>query len=227
MIETRIEIDQATRARMQKILLDFSKATGKTVEQGIQTMARSAASMLAIKTQPFGVSEKTYGKMKNLIAKQAHRAISHANVAGIEGSAKSVHRQIRVDGKVPKGLQTDGQFRRSPISFGERKHYVDMHVKTAGKIKAAWIEAGESVTGKRMPAKPWIRRHIGKGRGKSEKSGEGLDYKITIINTIPWAGGLIYESDIEDATTGALKRSMNYFQRTIKKEIEKANRALK
>ena len=224
MIDVKLEIDRTTQRRMEEVLRNFAAATGKTVEDGINQIARGAAKQLAIKVQPFGIDAKTQQMLHKLVAKQAHRAISNANVEGIQGTAASVHTKARVRrGRVPKDLATKGQYKRSPISSSERNAYVDKVVKKIGQAKAAWIEAGEKVDGKKITVKRWLRTHVGGGFGSATKKDKGMNYSVELENSTPYIKSIQFTEDTQDAVTTAYVNGFKWMQTTIRKQIEKAN----
>ena len=227
MIDVKLEIDRTTQRRMEEVLRNFAEATGKTVEDGINQIARGAAKQLAIKVQPFGIDTETQRKLHKLVAKQAHRAISNANVEGIQGTAASVHTKARVSrGRVPKDLATQGQYKRSPISFSERNAHVDKVVKKIGQAKAAWIEAGEKVDRKKITVKKWLRTHVGGGFGSATKKDKGMNYSVELQNSTPYIKSIQFTEDTKDAVTTAYVNGFKWMQTTIRKQIEKANQEL-
>lgn len=227
MIDVKLEIDRTTQRRMEEVLRNFAEATGKTVEDGINQIARGAAKQMAIKVQPYGITGKANDILHGAVAKQAHRAISNANVQGIQGSAASVHTKARDRrGRVPKDLATRGQFKRSPVSLSERNAHVDKVVKKIGQAKAAWIEAGEKVTGEKITVQKWLRTHVGGGFGSATKKDKGMSYSVELQNSTPYIGSIQFTEDTKDAVTTAYVNGFKWIQITIAKEIEKANQEL-
>ena len=224
MINVKVEIDRATQRKMEDTLRNFAAATGKTVEDGINQIARGGAKQMAIKVQPYGITGKAKDLLHGLVAKQAHRAISNANVQGIQGSAASVHKKARDRrGRVPKDLATQGQYKRSPISFSERNAHVDKQVKKIGQAKAAWIEAGEKVDGTKITVQKWLRTHVGGGFGSATKKGKGMGYSVELENSTPYIKSIQFTEDTAAAVATALKNGFKWMQTTIAKEIEKSN----
>jgi hypothetical protein len=227
MIDVNIEMDPATLRKMEEVLKNFAEATGKTVEDGINQIARGGAKRLATKVQPFGLGSNTQEKLHKVVAKQAHRAIINANVQGIQGTAASVHTKARDRrGRVPKDLQTRGQFKRSPISFSERNAHVDKTVKKIGQAKAAWIEAGEKVDGTKITVLKWLRTHVGNGFGSATKNDKGINYSVTLQNSTPYIGSIQFTEDTAAAEADAYVNGFKWMQTTIDKHIEKANQEL-
>jgi len=227
MIDVKLEIDRTTQRRMEEVLRNFAAATGKTVEDGINQIARSAAKQLAIKVQPFGINGKAKDLLHGLVAKQAHRAISNANVQGIQGAAASVHTKARDRrGRVPKDLATQGKYKRSPISFSERNAHVNKVVKKIGQAKAAWIEAGEKVDGKKITVQKWLRTHVGGGFGSATKKDKGLNYSVELENSTPYIKSIQFTEDTAAAVATALKSGFKWMQTSIDKQIEKTNQDL-
>tara|TARA_R110000868_G_scaffold234956_1_gene488638 strand:- start:88 stop:768 length:681 start_codon:yes stop_codon:yes gene_type:complete len=224
MIDCKIEIDSATQRKMEEVLRNFAAATGKTIEDGINEIARGGAKQMAMKVQPYGITGKAKQILHGAVAKQAHRAISNANVQGIQGTAASVHIKARVRrGRVPKDLTTQGQYKRSPIPLSERNSHVDNQVKKIGRAKAAWIEAGEKVDGTKITVQKWLRNHVGSGYGAARKKGKGMGYTVELENSTPYIRTIQFTEDTAAAMATALKNGFNRLQTIIDKEIEKVN----
>ena len=227
MIDVKIEMDRATLQKMEGVLRTFAAVTGKTVEEGINQIARSSAKQLAVKVQPFGIDVKTQQMLHKLVAKQAHRAIGNANVQGILGNPSSVHLKARNQrGRVPVGLNTQGKYKRKPITQEDRNSYIDKLVSKVGQAKSAWIEAGEKVDGTKISVKKWLRDHIGKGYGSATKSEEGIKYSVELKNSTPYIGSIQFTDDTAAAVVSAMKSGFKWMQKSIDKHIEKANQDL-
>jgi hypothetical protein len=226
MIDVDIQIDRASQRKMEETLRKFATATGKTVEDGIQNIARIGAKQLAIKVQPYGITGKAKTMLHGIVAKQAHRAISNANVTGIEGSAAAVHLKARQRGRVPREIQTKGQFKRKPIPITERNAHVDRQVKKIGRAKAAWIEAGEKINGGAIKVQKWLRSVIGGGYGAAIKRGNGMGYSVELRNSTPYIDKIQFTQDTAAAVISAMKAGFKQMKIATEKEIEKANRAL-
>ena len=227
MIDVNIEMDPATLRKMEEVLKNFAEVTGKTVEDGMNQIARGGAKRLATKVQPFGLGSETQQKLQKVVAKQAHRAIINANVEGIQGDAASVHTKARDHrGRVPRGLLTEGKYKRSPISVSERNAYVDKVVKKIGIAKAAWIEAGEEIDGTKITVLKWLRTHVGNGFGSATKKDKGMNYSVTLENSTPYIGSIQFTEDSAAALADAYKNGFRWMETTIEKHIEKANQDL-
>jgi hypothetical protein len=227
MIDVKVEIDRATQDKMEDALRMFAAVMDKTVEDGINQIARGGAKQMAIKVQPYGINKKTKDLLHGLVAKQAHRAIRNANVQGIQGTAASVHTKARDRrGRVPKDLATQGKYKRSPISFSERNAHVDKTVKKIGQAKAAWIEAGEKVDGTKITVQKWLRTHVGGGFGSATKKDKGMNYSVELQNSTPYIKSIQFTEDTAAAVATALKSGFKWMQTTIDKQIEKTNREL-
>ena len=227
MMDVNVSIDDATIRKMERVIDSFVKNTGKTAEDGIRRIAVAGAKQLATKVQPYGISSKTKDMLHGIVAKQSHRAISNANVEGIEGSAASVHLHGRVAGRVPRGIATWGQFKRSPISFPERNAHVEKQVQKVGRAKSAWIEAGENIEGGgKISVQAWLRKNIGGGYGTSKSTDQGMNHVIILSNTTPYLRKIQSTQDVASAVATAMKNSFKAMITATRKEIEKANRAL-
>lgn len=226
-MQVRIEIDKATRQKMEKVFADLIKTTGKTAEEGVGMIAKSAARRLIHTVQPYGVNQAVGEKYKKSIAKQVSRAVRNANVIGIDGDASTVHRRARDrKGQVPKSLKTDGQFKRRPIETEDREAQIRKAQAKAGRAKGAWLEAANGIGGKTSGIARWISDHATGGYGSCRKTGEGMKHKITLENRTPYLSKIQTDRDVAQATVTGMKNAFKQMQKIIDKEIEKANRAL-
>jgi hypothetical protein len=227
-MDVKIEIDRASRRKMESVINDFAKRTGKTAEDGVAMIAASAGKRLIHTVQPYGTKQSVGEKYKKSIAKQVHRAIRNANIEGSAGTAASVHLQRRDSkGQVPRELPTDGQFKRQPIEMAETMDHVRKAQAKAGRAKGAWLEAVNGIGGRKVSGiGKWITDHASNGYGKCIKTGQGLNHKITLENLTPYIGKIQPDKVIAQAIASGLKNAFKSMQRTIDKEIEKANRAL-
>lgn len=225
MIDVNVSIDRATKRKMERVISDFAKATNQTAEDGIRRIAVLGARQLATKVQPYGITGEARKLLHGAAAAQSHRAISNANVEGIQGDAASVHLRARKGGRVPRDISTRGRFKRSPISFAERNQHVDKQVKKVGRAKAAWIEAGES-TGEKITVQKWLRQNIGGGYGSATTRGKGIEYTVTLNNKTPYIRKIQFPQDVAAAVVAAMKNSFKGMITSTQKAIEKANRSL-
>lgn len=233
MIETKIEIDRVTQARMEKVLRDFAATTGKTVEESIKRMAKSACKRLAETVQPYGMGggklgSKNLDKFMGSIAKQVVRAVRNANIEGNAATAAAAHRSRRDrSGQVPRDLKTQGRFNQSPIAFSDVDRQIKKAQSKAFLSKAAWVKAGDEL-GKPKMAKVdrRIRKNIPNAPGGFTSSGKDIETKITIFNHVPYADRIQSNSDVKASAMEGMKNGLAYMQTTTKKTIEKANREM-
>jgi hypothetical protein len=154
--------------------------------------------------QPYGVAKKQGEKLEMSIAKQVHRAIRHSNVAGQNGDASTAHRQNRDSrGRVPKGLKTDGQFKRDPIEPSDRIRQAQKKMANAGMAKAGWITAHDLISSdKAKGIAQYIRRHQGKN-GACNKHGSGMKHNIILENNCPYIESVQSQKDVMAAIKSA------------------------
>jgi len=227
MMDVNVSIDASARRKMERVIADFAKATGKTAEDGIRRIATTGARQLATKVQPYGITGAAQKLLHGAVAAQAHRSIRKANVEGIGGNPETVQRGARVNGRVPRSLVTKGKFKRAPISVTDRNAHVDKQVKKIGRAKAAWIEAGESIQGGgKITVQKWLRQNVGGGYGTSTIKGNGMKYAVTLINRTPYIRKIQFTKDVAGAVIAAMKNSFKSMETATRKAIEKANRAI-
>jgi hypothetical protein len=166
-------------------------------------------------------------KFENSIGAQVARAVKNANITPGYGSAEQAHESRRnAKGQVPKGLQTGGKFKRSPIAISEREELARKKKLRAGQAKGAWVEASNKIDGKKMSGvAQWISRHDAGGYGDATKAGSGLKYTIELINRTSYIKKIQSGKAIAQAVAYGLKNGYKRMAKIIEKEIEKANRA--
>lgn len=199
----QITFGKLASAHFKNELAQYTKDTEKTIEDALTQVAKIAAKNLASKVQPYGVAKKQGEKLKMVIAKQVHRAIKHANVAGQDGDASSVHEQNRVRGRVPRELKTKGQFKRDPIDPPDRFRHVQKKMENAGMAKAGWITAHDLISSdKAKGIAPYIRKHKSKN-GACNKNGSGMKHKIILENNCPYIESVQSQGDVMEAIKNA------------------------
>ena len=224
-----IEIDPASRRKMERVLRDFEKTMGQTVEDGINIVAFSSGRRLVNRVHPFGL--KKGREQKNNIGRQIDQTFYFVNAGVISGSGmKDAHNNERRYGRVKFRNQRGTDRYQERISTGELESYKKTQQRKAGRVKAAWVSAVESIGGKqkkmgKIPA--YIRRHVPSKYGYSNKSGAGMKYVIELVNDTPYLTTRLQNGrDLMDAAADGLKLGFRRIQKMIDKTIEKANREM-
>jgi hypothetical protein len=213
----RFQLDPASVRGFRARLTEFSRGTGKTIQESMNLLGKSCAKELASLVPPYGVSAKQGAAFQKSIAKQIDRAIRAANVAGTSGSAGFVHAQVRRKGQVPKGLKTQGQFKRDPIPIKDKVDLLRKKQAAAGTAKGAWVAAGDAIDGKKMRGiSKWIRRHAQKNGAASIRS-EGIGSTISLSNNLPYINGLQPQSVIDLALKRGYARNFRHMTIVVKK----------
>jgi hypothetical protein len=213
----RFSIDQASVRGFRGRLVEFSKGTGKTIQEAMNLLGKGCAKELASLVPPYGISAKQGAAFQKSIAKQVDRAVRHANVAGTKGSARLVHEQVRRKGQVPKGLKTQGQYKRDPVPIGDKIDLLRQKQMAAGTAKGAWIAAGEAIDGKKMRGiSKWIRRHA-KRNGFASIKAEGIGSVISLTNRLPYINALQPQSTIDTALKRGYARNFRHMTIVVKK----------
>ncbi len=222
-----VEIDRASRRKMEEVLNEFAKRTGKHVEDGINEVAKSAARRLVHTVQPYGMNAGKGAKFQSSIGGQVYRAAQNANVTGRPGNAAEVHRAARDSrGQVPKELTTQGRFKRDPVEIAQREEQARRQKSKAGRAKGAWVEAANDIGGAKMSGvAQWIERHNTGGYGEAVKSGSAMKYTVELKNRTPYLRSIQTGKAIAQAAAFGLKNGFKRIVKITEKEIEKANRA--
>jgi hypothetical protein len=197
-----IKFTSYTKVHFADSLKIYLEETEKSVEEALTQVAKIAAKNLISSVQPYGTSQVKGQKLEKSIAKQAHRAIMHANVIGQEGDVSSVHNQNRNQkGQVAKGLRTKGKFQRDPISVPQRALHVNKKMKNAGIAKAGWFAALEEIKGDKRGIAKYITRH--KGQGSAKTTGKKMKCKIILENNVPYIESVQSAADLAKAISKA------------------------
>jgi len=219
---------------MEDTLQEFSRLTGKTVEDGINDIARSTARRLAQQVQPYGLKPETGAKFKESIGYQVDRAWLGVNLGAFPATTdmKAAHYAARNGSR--KGTVPHRLFRKEKgkpwlglIPGTERESYKKKAQAKAGRAKAAWVEAANAIGGPKLSGiADWIGRHVGGGFGSASKTGKGLDYQVTLENRTPYLGRILPDTTVAKSMAAGLKNGFTRLQKIIEKEIEKANAKL-
>lgn len=169
----------------------ITKKLNKTVEEGVQDVARLAAQKCANSTYPSGTSSKTRDTLNNTIYKDVNRAYIVANTDNTDdGDYLLKNRNNK--GRVSVGIKRKG------ISRAEYERLKEKFVKTAGMAKAGWLQAAQELSPKaRVPV--WLR--------KDQKLATVLVTKnsVTITNNVKYASNLITDGQIRNAIINSYK----------------------
>lgn len=213
----RFQLDPASVRGFRMRLTEFSKGTGKTIQESMNLLGKGCAKELAVLVPPYGITAKQGAAFQKSIAKQIDRAVRAANVAGTQGSAEFVHAQVRRKGQVPKGLKTQGQYKREPIPIRDKVDLLRQKQAAAGTAKGAWIAAGEAIDGKKMRGiSKWIRRHAKKNGFASIKA-EGIGSTISLTNRLPYINALQPGAVIDTALKRGYARNFRHMTIAVKK----------
>jgi len=198
-------------------IAEYERKIGKTERDAMIDLGKLSSKELAIRVQPFGVSAKVGKKFEASIQAQVHRAIKNANISGGSQNASQAHQSRRNSrGQVSRALTTGGQFRRSPIELADRFELAKQKSLNAGLSKGAWIDAGESLDGKKISGIPkWIRRHVKNGTSKIDQTASGI--VIYLTNQITFIVSAMSDSDINKALTTAYRKNIKRMQTALNK----------
>jgi hypothetical protein len=170
----------------------IEKQLNKTVEEGIKDVGRLAAIKCASSTFPSGTSGKVKTSLQNAIFKDVNRAyiVNEHSTETDDGSYLQSHRNSK--GRVSVGLQ------KKPLKRADYEKIKQRLVKTAGLVKAVWLQAASQLSAKvRVPA--WLRK------GEDLADVVVTKRSVTITNKVKYASNLITDKQIENAIKNAYK----------------------
>lgn len=224
-----IKTDPTGVARFNKSLEDFTKATGKTAEEGLQRMAKSACRRLASTVQPYGLKGDKLDKFVKNIGHQIDRVWFGVNLGAFPESReiKSAHNAARVKGSVPnrKFKKEKGKPWLDLIPIGLKNDYKKIQQARAFRAKAAWVKVSNDLGKPKMSGiDNRINRHAEAARGFVTKTGHDLKAKIEITNATSYIKNIQTESEVIISQQQGFKNGLKWMQITTAKTIEKANK---
>lgn len=230
-MDTKIEMDKATVAKFQKTIADFVAATGKTAEEGMTRIAKSACRRLAFTVQPYGLKGGKLAKFKKSVATQVDRAWFGTNLGAFPATnnMRDAHYAARQNGSVPKGIfrKEKGKPWLGLIPASERDTYKKIAVNKIGRAKAAWVKIANDLGKPKMSGlDSIITQHIDDARGSKTVSGKGLTTAVKISNETTYIKKIQYTEDVAKAAADGMKNGLKWMTITTAKTIEKANREL-
>lgn len=223
-------------SQMRKTIDKLAKVTGMTAEEGVKTIAMSTARALAIKIQPFGISNQYKGKkFEASIRRQVETAWFGVNLGAYPATSdmKQAHYQARVRGKVPvrKFRKQKGKPWLGLISNEAKNAYIKTQVKKAGRAKAAYIDAANGLAirsyGKRGGTQkisgvaPWIKDNVGEGWGNHAILGRELRALVELENKTPYVSFITRDADVKRALTEGRKNGLKRMEIVIAAELKK------
>lgn len=224
-------MDAATIAKFERTLAEFTEATGKTAEEGMKRIAKSACRRLASTVQPYGLKDGKLAKFQKSVATQVDRAWFGTNLGAFPAtnSMKDAHYGARRNGVVPKQLfqKEKGKPWLDLIPASDRDAYKKLAVEKVGRAKAAWVKISNDLGKPKMSGlDSTITRHLAGARGGHNVSGTGIKTNVQISNDVPYIKKIQFTEDIAKASTEGMKNGLKWMKITTEKTIEKANRQL-
>ena len=224
-------MDDATVAKFEKTLADFVASTGKTAEEGMKRIAKSACRRLASTVQPYGLKGGRLAKFQKSVAAQVDRAWFGTNLGAYPATnnMKDAHYAARRNGEVAKQLfrKEKGKPWLALIPVSDRDTYKKIAGEKVGRAKAAWVKIANDLGKPKMSGlDSIITRHLDDARGSQTVSGSGLTTAVTISNETPYIKSIQYTEDVAKAATEGMKNGLKWMTITTQKTIEKANRQL-
>lgn len=224
-------MDKATVDKFEKTISDFVAATGKTAEEGMTRIAKSACRRLASTVQPYGLKGGRLAKFEKSVAAQVDRAWFGTNLGAFPATnnMRDAHLAARQNGRVRKQLfqKEKGKPWLDLIPASERDTYKKIAVGKVGRAKAAWVKIANDLGKPKMSGlDSIITRHLDDARGSKTVSGSGLTTAVTISNQTTYIKKIQFTEDVAKAATEGMKNGLKWMTITTQKTIEKANRQL-
>jgi hypothetical protein len=228
----RISISPKQRRILDAEMKEFAKRAGVAVGEVVAIVGQSCAKELARKVQPWGLSQAVGIKFMTSIEIQIRKAARYALQRGIEGDLKSVHQRLR-NRRGAVTVQPSAEFdpKRKPFGKWEAPKLIDNKLPKAGRAKAGWIAAGESIsspllktargiTRKIKGVPDWVRRHAKSSFGSSIFRNNGrLSSTVYLTNNVNYAYSKNNSNrgDVSTALSDGYKRSITMIRARLKK----------
>ena len=227
----RISISPKQRRILDAEMKAFAKRAGVAVGEVVAIVGQSCAKELARKVQPWGLSQAVGKSFELSIEKQVRKAARYAEQKGIEGDLVTVHRNLRHNGAIDVNPSRQFQPKRKLFPQSERDALVNKQVPKAGKAKAGWEAAGESITSPLLKTArgitrkikgiaPWIRRHTKASAGSSIFRNNGrLSSTVYLTNNSNYAYSRNNANiqSVSTALSDGYKRSITMIRARLKK----------
>jgi hypothetical protein len=219
------------QSETKQLLRKFEQLTGKGIETGIKEMALSTSRQLATKMQPYGISDKgKAAKFLQNIEKQVAQVWFGINLGAYPESTdlKSSHYALRRNGRIRgrKFRKEKGNWWRGLITEDERDRYAKEQQAKAGRAKAAWIAAGNSLgVGKASKIGRWIQRHVGSGWASATVMDRGLNAKVELANNTPYLTGVQKQRDVAAALRAGRTNGIKRMRIIVDKQTKKIAKA--
>jgi len=228
----RISISPKQRRILDAEMKEFAKRAGVAVGEVVAIVGQSCAKELARKVQPWGLSQAVGEKFMTSIEIQVHKAANYAMEKPISGDIATVHQKLRNRrGAVTVQASAEYNIKREPFYGWEIKHLAKIKSKLAGKAKAGWIAAGESISSpllktargltRKIKGVPnWVRRHAKSSFGSSIFRNNGrLSSTVYLTNNVNYAYSKNNSNrgDVSTALSDGYKRSITMIRARLKK----------
>lgn len=209
----------------RKLLKLYEKHVGKGVADGVKEMANSSARSLAMRVQPYGLTDKKMAIFAQNIGRQID-FVSYAVRTGEAFGAQTLaagHNALRKNGKVRTRRLRSGEV-VNPIPQGEVEQYRRQQMGKAGRAKAGWLDCAIKLGGKLSGVGSLIKRHVKGNWG--HVSGIGTK-NIVMINQTPYLTGPQKDKDVRYALALGRKNGLQHIAKQIRGAIKKAERETK
>jgi|14_taG_2_1085336.scaffolds.fasta_scaffold00668_12 hypothetical protein len=221
------KVDPQSERAVKEMLKAAGNVIGATSSEFVAIVAHKTAHRLAHKVQPFGFKklDKFAGSVKAQVYKSLHNAIREGD-SSAPGQAHQKRRNSR--GRIPRDIQTKGQYRRAPFSEAEFQQVAKNKVLKIGYAKGSWIEAGDEAGIGEIPNVPnVVRRHARNGSGYSQINRTRFKPQTTIASRVPYMRRLISNASIASALNEGRRNALKYLDQQTRKRLRHVERIQK
>ena len=205
-------MDKGSVREFKRLLREYEKKTGISIEEGVIEMAKSTSRRLAHTVPPYGLTSAVGKKFEESIGNQIDYAWYGASKGAFPsssmGAAHAAARNKNGQVKMRKFRRFKGV--NDNITVGEKEAYKRKKVKNAGIAKAGWVAAGESTISKQSFTKTgklkilsgiakWIRRHVKGALGSSKTKRSGMSTEVSLTNNVTYISRLHKQADQDKA----------------------------
>lgn len=202
----------------------YEKYVRKSIEDGVREMAMSTTRSLAMKVQPYGLSEKIGARFEKNIGREIDFVAYSVRTDQAFGARtiEDAHMKMRRNGSV--------RIRRirqaavtNPIPQGEIEQYKRKQIAKAGRAKAGWLDCALQLGGKLSGVGAWIKRHANGKWGRV--SGVGTK-KISMTNLTPYLTGPQSAKSVRSALEQGRKNGLKFIAKQVRGAIKKAEKTV-
>lgn len=202
-ITVKIEGVKEMQAKLDK----FGKAVNKESQDILKEIARNGANSAASTTFPRGTTSKVRDSLHKAIYKDIIRSYIPVENTTITDDGSHLESKRTSKGRVPSFSN------RKVISQASYESIRREKIRLSGLVKAAWLEAGNSIGAKNIRVPVWLRKDY--KFGESSVTGNGWESTVTVKNNVKYSSNLITDSQLQRILTYSYLNYMKFVDKKM------------